>query len=542
MLEEGPKALFALAQPNFGELAGGDVTGHADDADDLAYQSLDVTGRWLDANQRMAELLGFGSPTEMLGKDFGDYWQDAARAAFPGKFEEFKRTHTVDGELLLRRVDGRPISVLIAGKIERDAKGRFIRTHCILTDITERRALEDRISDLNATLEEKVVQLAAANAAKSQFMGHMSHELRTPMNAILGFAQLLEYLVPEPDHRDLVRMIRESGDHLLRIIDDILDLAKIEAGQLRINTQAFSLPSVLERVDHMLRIQANAKGLEFRVEPPPTPIGALLGDPGRLQQILVNLVGNALKFTEQGQVSLIVAPAAAAAPARLRLRFEVRDTGIGIPPEVLETLFQPFSQGDASLTRRFGGTGLGLVISQRLVEGMGGEMGVQSVVGQGSTFWFEIPFQRVEADPADEANAAEPAAEQRPLAGLRVLAVDDNPINLRMIGRVLEQQGANVAQARDGQAALHVLRSRPGDFDVVLMDVQMPVMNGLEATRAIRGDVALATLPVIALTAGVLPEERAAALDAGMNDFLAKPLNLSQLLAALKPYLSRAGQ
>jgi len=329
---------------------------------------------------------------------------------------------------------------------------------------------------------------------------------------------------------------------LLHLIDDILDLARIEAGQLRMDHQPFMLGNVLTRVDHLLRNTAEAKGLRFEIQTAALDAAeALLGDPQRLEQVLVNLLGNAIKFTGEGSVRLSILPLSTPEASRL-LRFEVEDTGIGIAPEVLEKLFQPFSQGDASITRRFGGSGLGLVISKRLVGLMGGQLSGTSRVGQGSLFWFEIPFGVV----SGRAPAPAAVAPERPhcpeLTGLRVLAVDDNRINLMVIERALKQEGACVTLAENGQQALDRLRGGPDDFDVVLMDIQMPVMDGLSATRAIRTDPALARLPVVALSAGVLAEEREAAFRAGVNDFMAKPMKINDMRAVLKPYLKTVSE
>ena len=397
----------------------------------------------------------------------------------------------------------------------------------------ELRAARVRLQDQNVLLEQQVrertLELATASAAKSQFLAHMSHELRTPLNAVLGLSELLarEPLAPGP--LAMIRHIHEAGESLLTMISDILDFSTIEAGQLRIDSQPFTLPPLLMQIETLLRAPAEAKGLRWVLPDPPPATGTLMGDPLHLEQVLSHLLGNAIKFTGQGLVELSI-QARPESPGRMRVRFEVRDTGRGIAPELLTELFQPFRQGDASLTRAHGGAGLGLVISRRLVELMGGELGVISQEGQGSTFWLEIPFDQAVEDQQI------PTAPKLALKGLRVLAVDDNRLNRLLVERVLQLEGAIVTLAVDGQQALQLLRTAPQPFDVVLMDVQMPVMDGLTATRAIRQDPGLTALPVVALTAGVLPEEREAALNAGMNDFLAKPLDPQRLAAVLQPY------
>ena len=452
-------------------------------------------------------------------------------------------------EFRLRTATGGYVWVVSRGKVvQRDADGKPVRAVGTHIDITERRRTLQELADLNRNLEQKVAertaQLATASAAKTQFLAHMSHELRTPMNAVLGLAQLLEKEPLEPGELVMVRHIRESGDSLLHIINDILDFSKIEAGQLRLDPQAFTVPEVLTRVDHLLRNTAESKGLALDVQQSPTDPGVLLGDSLRLEQILINLTGNAIKFTAEGRVTLSVR-SVMSDETPVRVRFEVQDTGIGIAPDVINNLFLPFSQADASITRHFGGTGLGLAISRRLVDLMGGEMGVTSQVGQGSTFWFEVPFQAATGQETRDGAIEVPEEAQLvgpQLTGLRVLAVDDSRLNLMVVERALKGEGAIVTLAADGQQALQILQAQPRGFDVVLMDIQMPVMDGLTATREIRKNPALAHLPVIALTAGVLPEERQAALDAGVNDFLAKPLDLQTMAAMLAPYSGHANK
>ena len=392
--------------------------------------------------------------------------------------------------------------------------------------------LTARIRDAEALRKAK--ELAeAASRAKSDFLANMSHEIRTPMNAILGLTQLLEKEPLSSTQLDMLNKIQLSGRSLLTILNDILDFSKIEAGQLRIDKQPFTLAPILDHLDTLQGSIARAKGLEFNIDKIMEPDGLLLGDPLRLEQILLNLISNAIKFTEKGSI-LVRLKALEVTPRTARIRFEIKDTGVGIDRDVLSKLFAPFTQADSSVTRRFGGTGLGLSISKSLVSLMGGTIEAESTVGGGSTFWFEIPFERagVERPEAeDQAGQSRYAGER--LVGRRILVVDDSEINLEVVKHALLLEGAEAVKAVDGQEAIDILAERPTDFDAVLMDVQMPVMDGITATRKLRNELGLVNLPVIALTAGVLREEKEKVLEAGVDDFLAKPVDLENMIAVI---------
>ncbi|WP_297362536.1 sensor histidine kinase, partial [Thauera sp.] len=387
--------------------------------------------------------------------------------------------------------------------------------------------------EMEARLRQASADAAAANAAKSEFLAHMSHEIRTPMNAVLGLAQVLEREPLAPNQRDMVGRIRTAGQSLLAILDDVLDLSKIEAGQLRLEPRPFDLAVLLANVDSLMGQVAHGKGLALRVEPPALPPGQLRGDGLRIEQILLNLVGNAIKFTERGEVAVRVR-ADELTDASLRLHAEVRDTGIGIAADALARLFTPFTQADAGVSRRFGGTGLGLSICKRLVELMGGTIGAESEPGLGSRFWFELPLERVAAADAVPALPVAMAKATGPrLSGAHVLVVDDSAMNRDLVERALALEGATATLAADGRQALERLKGGAQAFDAVLMDVQMPVLDGLSATRSIRGELGLSALPVIAFTAGVRAEQQAAARAAGADDVLPKPMDLEQLTQVL---------
>ena len=474
-----------------------------------------------------------------------------------------------DLELEVITASGRRRWVRAHGEVEYE-NDEPVRMLGALQDITASRAV-------SGELERALHAAESASAAKSAFLANTSHEIRTPLNAVVGLVYLLDKTPLDPDQRGLVRKIDVAGKALLMVINDVLDLSKVEAGEMRLDITALDLPRLLQDLHDLMAPVAVGKQLQFDVHLDAALSASLRGDAMRVRQVLTNLIGNAIKFTERGRVDLTVTIVRRGAE-RVLLRFAVRDTGIGIPHDVVPLLFTPFTQADVSTTRRFGGTGLGLSIVRHLTELMDGTCGVDSTPGVGSEFWAEIPFAlgtaalsltdtplaaereahsaaamalTVAATRDDTASGdamrtvaghrfrADGIAGYEGLPGVRVLVVDDSDINLEVARRMLECEGAVVVTASGGTEALALLTAVAHPFDVILMDVQMPGMDGHEVTRRIRGQLGLHDLPIIALTAGASAADQPRAIDAGMDDFLTKPIDPQQLLQSVRRHVER---
>ncbi len=514
-----------------------------------------ATGRFY-LSPRWRAILGYAP--EELSDTYGEWEsrvhpEDLERSLalilghFQGDTEVYENVHR------LRHKDGHYVWVLALGRVLLSAAGEPLRLAGMLLDITEQRRARELAE--------------AANRAKSEFLATVSHEIRTPLNGVLGMLQLIEETGPTPEQADYLNTARGSATALLGIINDILDLSKVEAGRLELHRDPFDPWFVLLSVVNGFREQARAKGLKLVAHIDPDLRRTLMGDAGRLRQVLTNLVANAIKFTARGEVTL-EAEGSPIPGGGLEIHLRVRDSGIGIAPEVQERLFTPFTQADAGTAREYGGTGLGLAITRRLLDLMAGEVWVESSPGQGACFQVRVPFgpapDGVEPEPVPAAPTPRPAPQPSTQSSaqsstqssaqssaqaetqrepqpepqpdrLRVLLVEDNRVNQKVAAGMLTKLGVATVLAADGQQALDAFAE--GGLALVLMDIQMPVMDGHEATRRLRAlelERGWPRTPVVALTANAMAEDREACLAAGMDDFIAKPFAKGDLVEALK--------
>jgi two-component system, sensor histidine kinase and response regulator len=508
-----------------------------------AILMMDLEGNTLFASAAIETMTGY-TPDEWLRLRPRDQAQPESRDVLASAADSIRETGEVPPgpvEWSFGRKDGGVVVVEGMRSPIYDKDRRVIGKQIVARDVTERRRVEELRRTAEIELARAKEEAVAASAAKSAFVANMSHELRTPLNGLIGMVDLLSRTALDNRQRRYVEVAHASARLLLSVINDILDLSKIESGKLELERSEFFLLEIIVDVASMLALTAEEKGLSLTCVPDPSVALDVVGDPARLRQVLMNLVSNAVKFTDRGEVTLL-ATVEAEAEDRVQVRVEVRDTGLGVDKETCEKLFKPFSQADTSATRKHGGSGLGLAICRELVVRMGGDIGVQSEPGVGSTFWFTAWVERAPVSTRSKASRKPLPARSRETSSdgsVRVLLVEDTPVNAEVVGEFLRMGGYAFDLVTDGLQAVEAVRRSA--YGVVLMDCQLPVLDGYEASRRIRaleatGEVAGGArepMRILALTASATVEDRERARQAGMDDHIAKPVDAARLLSAI---------
>ena len=511
---------------------------------------LDTNRRIVYINQAILEMMKW-TKKDVLGKELCQlicpgsiYKTSCAREQCPLYHTYEKKQGSYSNEERLWRKDGTCLTTIFTSKPIYNTKGVMTGSVIILLDISKRINVENKLSQYVTKLEEKNKEFEnekkiaeAASHSKSSFVANMSHEIRTPMNGVIGMTDLLLDTDLDDVQKTYTQTIARSSHILLELINDILDFSKIEAGEMNIESTCFNPHELVDDIVSMFFPKAEEKGIALMQDLPDDLPSALKGDPTRMHQIIVNFVSNSIKFTEKGAVT-IRAHIENRTEDALQILFEVKDTGIGIPDDKLSNIFESFAQADVSTTRQYGGTGLGLAISKQLVELMGGILGVDSISGKGSTFWFVLTLpiaDEILPIIEEEANDNLPLEDIADHSTLSVLLVDDNFVNQQVAGTMLEKMGITVTLANNGKEAVDYVTAG-NNFDIILMDCQMPVMDGFEACKIIKEYNH--SIPVIALTANAMVEAREQCLQAGMDDYVTKPIKKEALQKVVTKWMS----
>ena len=487
--------------------------------------TINAHGKITDVNEAAIKITGI-SREEVTGTDFFSYFTetDQAREIYQQVIENGS---VIDSPLTIANVNGTLTDVLLNGSVYADAKGNVLGVVVVARDITEQKRIKDELIKAKGKAEQATLKAEESNKLKEAFLANMSHEIRTPMNAIIGFSDILSKRTLGNEEKDYVSTIKTAGENLLTIINDILDISKIEAGMMTFEDHNFSITEIFSSLHVMLSQKATEKGLELIFKCDDDVPDILVGDNTRLTQIIINLVGNAIKFTQSGKVEVRAKAIKIGSFGERNtiVEFSIKDSGIGISHEKLDHIFERFRQAETHTTRKYGGTGLGLSIAKQLAELQGGTLTVKSTLGTGSVFSFSIPYEKTN-ESRSETILVEKKYNSEELSKLNVLLIEDNKLNVKLVLTLFSEHGINVQVAWNGREGVDKLQT--DNFDIILLDMEMPIMNGYEAAGYIRKELKN-PIPIIAMTAHAMAGERERCLGLGMNDYISKPLNANLL-------------